>query len=277
MRSIIGKICNSISHPRVGEIWCLHRVVPSRSSFKSNRDLEITPDFLEYLIKEKAKQGFHFVNMDSFVNAASIRPWKRKLIHITFDDGFADVFLHAYPILKKYSIPFTLYVSTDMPDGNADLWWLQLEQLSHGNAKWFEQTMKHIYSNGGGISDSMHALTDSERDPSICRRLSISWEQLRIMVSEGLCTIGSHGVSHSSMSRLPEESVIRELLDSRARLKEMLGVDANHFSYPHSMFTEITNQLVWQSGYHTAVLGFGGQTRFQKGNRLFYREFIVQP
>ena len=276
MRSIIGKICNSIFHPRVGEIWCLHRVVLSRSSFKSNRDLEITPDYLEELIKVKRSQGFHFVDLDSFVTAASVRPWKRKLIHVTFDDGFADVFLHAYPILKKYGIPFTFYVSTDMPDGNADLWWLQLEQLAHGNAKWFEQTVKHIYKCGGSIADAMHAVTGSEKDLSLCRQMSITWDQIRIMVSDGLCTIGSHGVSHSAMSRLSEESIARELLDSRLRLKEMLGVDVSHFSYPHSMFTKATHELVWQSGYRTAVVGYGGATRFHKGSRLYYRVFIVQ-
>ena len=277
MRAIIGKICNNISHPWIGEIWCLHRVVPTRSSFKSNRDLEITPDFLEDLINEKRKQGFHFVDMDTFVCAASVRPWKRKLVHITFDDGFADVFIHAYPILKKYGIPFTFYVSTDMPDGKADLWWLQLELLAHGNETWFEQTVKQIYKGGGDIAASMHVITDSEKAISICRQMSISWDQLRIMVSEGLCTIGSHGVSHSAMTRLPEESIARELLDSQLRLKEMLGVNIRYFSYPHSMFTESTHRLVWQSGYRTAVVGYGGPTRFQKGSRLFYRKFIVQP
>ena len=271
------KISNRILHPRIGWIWCLHRVVPERSPFKSNRDLEITPDYLEDLIKEKRRKGFHFVDLDTFVDVASRIPWRRKLVHITFDDGFADVFQYAYPILKKYSIPFTIYVSTGMPDGSTDLWWLQLEQLANGDKQWFERTIGQIYRQGTDIAATMHALTGSEIDHSFCRQLSLTWEQLRIMVSEGLCSIGSHGVSHSAMSLLSKEAAMQELLGSRRRLKEMLDVEVRHFSYPHSMFNKATQQLVWESGFRTAVVGYGGQTRFMKGNRFFNREFIVQP
>ena len=52
---MITKLRNKISHlfhPIQGEIWCLHRVVEKRSDYPSNRELEITPDYLERLITE---------------------------------------------------------------------------------------------------------------------------------------------------------------------------------------------------------------------------------
>lgn len=274
---LTNKIYNKILHPKIGWIWCLHRVVPDRSSFKSNRDLEITPSFLEYIITNRLDQGFHFVDLDTFVEAASIFPPKRKLINISFDDGFADVFIHAYPILKKYRIPFTLYVTTDMPDNKADLWWLQLEALANGDTEWFEQTMEQIYKSGKNIAASMHAITSSQIDTTLSKKMSITWEQLRTMVSDGLCTVGSHGVSHSAMSLLSKDNALAELNNSRDRLQEMLGVEIQHYSYPHSMFNDTTNHLVWQSGYQTAVVGYGGLTRFSKGKKFFYRDYIVQP
>lgn len=272
------RIVRYVLHPRVGSIWCLHRVVPERSAFKDNRDLEITPDFLESLICEKLSQGFRFVDLDTFAAAASSGiPRMRKLIHISFDDGFEDVFAHAYPIFKKYHIPFTLYVSTDFPDGNADLWWLQLEQMAQGDSKWFKRMMDQIYESGKNPAAAMHAITGSEKDHSFCDRLAISWEQLKIMVSEGLCTVGSHGVSHSAFPCLSREDAQMELRRSKNRLKEKLGVEIRHFSYPYSQFSNTTNHLVWQSGYETAVLGYGGATRFSRGKRFFYRDYIVQP
>ena len=116
-KAFFNKLVRYLFHPIIGNIWCLHRVVPVRSAFKGNRDLEITTDFLEDMINEKRRQGYRFVDLDTFVASASGTPWKRKLIHVTFDDGFEDVYLYAYPILKKYQIPFTFYVSTDFPDG----------------------------------------------------------------------------------------------------------------------------------------------------------------
>lgn len=266
-----------LTHPVVGEIWCLHRVLPQRSDFKSNRDLEIAPDYLEQLIVEKQSQGFRFVDMEAFVAAANGEKREKNLIHITFDDGFEDVFTNAYPILKQHKIPFTLYVTTDMPDGKADLWWLQLEQLAQGDPEWFEKTMKQIYDRREPVATAMHVITSSSPDLALCQQWSLTWEQIRAMVSEGLCTVGSHGVSHSALSLLSAEDVERELLVSKRRLEEMLDIEVRHFSYPHSFFSETTHQLVWKAGYSTAVVGYGGATRREKGNKFFYRNYIVQP
>ena len=276
MGAVLRKISN-LFHPKVGEIWCLHRVCPKRSAYKSNRELEVTPDFLEQLITERRNQGFRFVDMDTMVAVANGKRRGRKLIHISFDDGFADVFANAYPILKQYQVPFTLYVTTDMPDGKADLWWLQLEQLAQGDIQWFEQTIKQIYSRRCDIAATMHSMTSSTADFDLCKQMSLTWEQIRVMASEGLCTVGSHGVSHSAMKYLSTEQSCFELSASKHRLEEMLGVEVCHFSYPHSFVGESTNRLVWQSGYRTAVVGFGGAIRRKKGNSFFNRTLIVQP
>lgn len=278
MLAVVRRI-DHLLHPVIGEIWCLHRVLPEseRSSFASNRELELTPDYLESIISAKKAEGCHFVDLDSFVAVANGKRRGRRLIHVTFDDGFADVFTNAYPVLKKHQIPFTVYLSTDMPDGKADLWWLQLESMAHGDAAWFEQRIKEIYKRKANLAASMHELTSTLPDPDLCSRLSLTWEQLRFMVSEGLCTIGSHGVSHSALSLLPKEEIAQELEASRTRIREMLGVEARHFSYPHSFFNEATNQQVWDAGYETAVIGYGGKTRRAKERKLFYRNYIVQP
>lgn len=274
--SLRRKIYNMF-HPIIGEIWCLHRVLPCRSSYKSNRELEITPDYLEQLIVDKQHQGSRFVDMDTFAEAAQGIRRKRGLVHVTFDDGFSDVFTYAYPILKQYSIPFTYYVTTDMPDGKADLWWLQLEQMVDGDPERFEEMIKKIYSHGSNIADAMHSITNSSPDFTLCQGLCISWEQLHVMMSEGLCTVGSHGVSHSAMSLMPQEKALEELYISKSRLSEMLGIEVQHYSYPHSLFTNATNELVWEAGYRTAVVGYGGNTRREKNKRFLYRKFIVQP
>lgn len=267
----------NFKHPIVGEIWCLHRVLPERSAFKSNRELEITPGYLEQLVQEKQRQGFHFVDMDAFVAGANGEKREKNLIHITFDDGFEDVFTNAYPILKQYQVPFTMYVTTDMPDGKSDLWWLQLEQLASDDAEWFEKTISQIYDRHHNIAASMHEITSSSADPALCQQLSLTWGQIRAMVSEGLCAVGSHGVSHSALSLLSVDDAKRELVASKQRLEEMLGAEVRHFSYPHSFFSDDTNRLVWEAGYDTAVIGYGGATRRKKGNNFFYRNYIIQP
>lgn len=267
----------NLLYPKIGEIWCLHRVLPVRSAFKSNRDLEISPDYLERIVQAKENRGFRFVNMDTFVAAANGKCRGRKLIHVTFDDGFSDVFTYAYPILKRYKIPFTLYVTTDMPDGKADLWWLQLEQMANGDGECFEKTLEEIYNRQEPVAAAMHAITSSTPDLELCRKFSMTWDQIREMMTEGLCTVGSHGVSHTAFTLVSEEQARDELSGSKRRLEEMLGVEVLHFSYPHSFYTDVTNQWVREAGYKTAVIGYGGVTRRKRGNSFFYRNFIVQP
>lgn len=267
----------NLFHPKVGEIWCLHRVLPERSALAGNRELEITPDYLESMIEGKRRQGFEFVDLDTIVVAAngSETP-EKQLVNISFDDGFEDVYTNAYPVLKRHHIPFTLYVTTDMPDGKADLWWLQLERMAGGDADWFNQVSQHVYSCQGDFGIAMHSITSSKVDRSLCQQ-SLTWDQIRLMVSEGLCTVGSHGVSHTALSLLPEKRAFRELTVSKHRLEEMVGVEVIHFSYPHSFFSKESNQLVFQAGYQTAVIAYGGWIRRQKKQSFFSRNYIVQP
>ena len=58
MIPIIQKKISHLFHPLQGEIWCLHRVVPERSDYPSNRELEITPGYLEVLVKKYISEGY---------------------------------------------------------------------------------------------------------------------------------------------------------------------------------------------------------------------------
>jgi len=62
-----------------------------------------------------------------------------------------------------------------------------------------------------------------------CRPMT--WSELREMHAGGM-EIGSHGVSHHMLSKLPREEMAREIQDSQAALTRELGVPAVSLSYP---------------------------------------------
>lgn len=262
-----------LTHPVQGEIWCLHRVVPKRSIYSANRELEITPDYLEHLILEYMDKGYRFVSMDGLVHSKSMLP--QKQVNISFDDGFADVYENAFPIFKRYTIPFTIYLTTGFPNQEADLWWLQMEHLGFTPAE-FESLNKKIYASDKPMAEEMHQLTSTSMDAELTRRYALSWEQLREMVDSGLCTIGSHTCSHPGLTRISANEVLRELTESKRIIETRLHTEVQHFSYPHSMQNEVISQLVQQAGYQTATLGYGGAIR--KGDDVFKwnRKYIVQ-
>jgi peptidoglycan/xylan/chitin deacetylase (PgdA/CDA1 family) len=111
-----------LTHPVVGEIWMLHRVVEQRSAKPEQRDLEVTPEWLEQKINDYRANGWNFVPIDNL-------PKSGRWVCITFDDGYRDNYTLAYPMLKRLNVPFTVYVATGFIDNRLPMWWYPAEQL----------------------------------------------------------------------------------------------------------------------------------------------------
>ncbi len=112
----------NLTHPVQGEIWMLHRVVEQRSEDPNQRELEVTPEYLEQVISKYLKNGYTFVPIDSVFNA-------HRFVCLTFDDGYRDNYTTALPILKRLGIPFAIYISTNFIDNKQPMWWYPDQQL----------------------------------------------------------------------------------------------------------------------------------------------------
>ena len=273
---MMGRVKRKVSHlmhPVQGEIWCLHRVVPTRSIYPSNRDLEITPEYLEQKVVDYKRNGFSFVTLEQLLFHQSLL-LPRKRVNVSFDDGFKDVYEIAFPILRKHHVPFTLYLTTGFPDGTADLWWIQLEK--ERSIDEYERIIKAVYESGKPMAEEMHRLTQTDPDRSICLDLALNWAEIKEMVDSGLCTIGSHTVSHPGLVRIDAKEIFSELHESKRVIEEKLGVEVDHLSYPHSMQDEGVQRMVAEAGYTSATLGYGGNVR--KGDNMYClnRRHIIQ-
>ena len=119
----------NLTHPVQGEIWMLHRVVEQRSAGE-NRELEITPKYLEQTIEKYRQQGYQFVSIDDITHLSPFTfHLSPKLVCLTFDDGYRDNYTTALPILKRLGIPFAIYISTNFIDNKQPMWWYPDQQL----------------------------------------------------------------------------------------------------------------------------------------------------
>lgn len=136
-----------VFHPVVGEIWMLHRcvsrvstaevqqfersysVVEQRSNVPEQQELEVTSDYLEKKITEYKSRGYLFVSIDNIIDYHFSFFNLRRWVCITFDDGYRDNYTHAYPLLKRLGVPFTVYVTTGFVDNQLPMWWYPGERL----------------------------------------------------------------------------------------------------------------------------------------------------
>lgn len=268
---VLGKIkrkIHNLSHPELGVVLMLHRVVDSRSRIAANRDLEITADFLEKTILEYRQKGYIFVNLDEVADIIEKGNTKHRFVCFTFDDGYRDNYEIAYPIFKKYNIPFTIYVTTDFYEQKALLWWYVLEDLCVTDEEFLAYREKIFNLKTDQIESAFKEWFPGRNYSfaDMVNKMSLTVAQIRELSDSGLCCIGSHTVTHPRLDKLTPEEQKYEISTSKHKLETVVGKQVEHFAFPYGYYNAATVPIVAECGYKTAARAYGGIVR--KGEEL---------
>jgi len=242
-----------------GAILMLHHVQPARRDrFQPNSLLEVTPKFFERVVRRLRKSKVDLISLDEMHRRLITGEFPRRFVCITFDDGYRDNHEFAYPVLKKYEVPFAIYVATSFADRLGELWWLALEAVIaqneligiriDGTDRWFEArnvpekraVYDHIYAwlrqlpTEDALRRVMRELSARHRVdmPAFCAKLCMDWQELAALAADPLVTIGAHTVNHPILTKVDDKTVRAELENSRAVIEAALGVRPRHLAYP---------------------------------------------
>jgi peptidoglycan/xylan/chitin deacetylase (PgdA/CDA1 family) len=201
---------------------------------------------------------------------------------VTFDDGYRDVYLNAFPILKRKGVPAAVFVVTDIVGTETpplhdriyaalamafDRWDSPARTLSErlvrldiapGAARTVRLANPGVFATMRALFDALNqaeieALTSSiesefpDLSSSLDEAKPLTWEMLSEMSETGL-TIGSHTKSHALLTAEESEHVREEVLQSRDALQNRLGIVPRHFAYPDGRFDVRTAKIV-AAGY----------------------------
>ncbi|MEK9627501.1 MAG: polysaccharide deacetylase family protein [Nitrospinota bacterium] len=254
-----GYLLSKPFYSGVGSILMFHRVCPqsSKSRIRGNAGLEVTPEYLENTILYLRQKNYEIVSLTQAAQILNSGDTNQKFAVITFDDGYIDNYQHAYPILKKHQAPFCIYVTTNLPDGKAILWWYLLEDLILQESKiefnlngrkysfscsniqekdWCYHVVHKLILNGPSdkLNDRIRQVfTNYNVDYyKKSKELSLTWEQIREMSKDPLVEIGAHTIHHPALSKVPESVVEKEIKGSRKKIESEIGKKVEHFSYP---------------------------------------------
>lgn len=227
------------------------------------------------LIERLIAQGYSFISMEELYDRIvrnNSEAYTRPFAVFTFDDGYSDIFNCAFPMLQRYQIPFTLYLTTGYPDKaiihlseaveeivrNQQVVYIQNEQetLSFDTSSLerkqqsFSQIEKYLWTQFSTIEDMAAALGINMAN---YEQYGLSWEQLALMSKNPLCTIGAHTITHPNLTKLSIDKLREELIEPKKRIEHQLGIEVRHFAYPFGKFSSLVREEAVEAGYKTIV------------------------
>jgi len=249
----------------IGHILTFHRVLPQSSfTIPENKVLEVSPHFLEKLIFFYKEHKYDFVSLDTvYERLEYTKKSKSKFVAFTFDDGYADVYEYAFPLMQKHNVPLNLYITTDFPDKKAFLWWYMIDDLFKNNKritfqyqnnevvlnsttdkekqkgfKFLRNIILNDYSNYKSVFNNIIS------DYALCAEKyahseTLSWEHIKKMSAHELVCIGNHSISHPVFNRLTQEQIVFEVLTSKQIIENHIQKEVSHFAYPYGGKDEV--------------------------------------
>jgi peptidoglycan/xylan/chitin deacetylase (PgdA/CDA1 family) len=239
---------------------------------------------------ELLARQFHAVTLEDvllFLKGEKTLP--RRAVAITFDDGYADNFHIAAPVMDRFGIRGAFYATVSLIGTRKAPWFSRLrhafgatrkdEWLNPGDGSTGKLTNPEDRENGlrvafglcapmpdAACEQTVSAIErDLEVEPLALRDpLMMNWEEIRSLARAGHI-VGSHTLTHPNVARIPADEVRKELVESRLRLEEQLGSPVHHFSYPgaalNPVWTVQTLAISREAGYQTAVVTDAGPVR----------------
>lgn len=204
------------SHKRI-VILCYHSIHPSKAFSSATPEL-----FEEHLRWLRVHSELLPLNQALSAARDSRAEGTKPIVAITFDDGYADNYEYALPLLQKYGVPATFFVTVGLLEKDP----VVLERF---------QTLRQSQL------EDIRPLT---------------WAQVREMRRAGM-DIGSHTYSHPNLVRLNRNETELELRKSKAIIEKRLGgaitLLAYPFGKPRRHFSRLTVEVAEEVGYQYGV------------------------
>lgn len=225
---VIHPLSRLLSKSQV-RILCYHRVCELPETKDSMVHLNVSPASFAQQMAFLSRGEFNVITLEQFIDYRDENSkLPAKTIIITFDDGYGDNYITAFPILKKHNLKATFFVVTDYIDGDEIFWWLKLGEKSGSHYRENKQCW-----------------------------LPLRKQDILDMRARGAC-FGSHSSTHGSLSDMDEGSALKEINGSREHLEKILSKSVRCFSYPYGKVSKSVKGLVKAAGYKAAVTAKGG-------------------
>lgn len=257
-----------------------------RADFYLDHGLTITPEAFERQLQFLTRR-YRIIPLQDIVDRLrqGLPPHKDTLA-ITFDDGFRDNYIRAFPILRRYQVPATFYLTTGCIDNRQIFWVAQLRYMltvthvpelrttkpekfffnlaqPHGKEEAFRTLVVRMKNIPTSLRLELLAEVTNQLavDDSFLRNIMMTWDEVRDMHKHGM-SFGAHTVTHPNLPNTDLAEAEREIRESKEMIEAELKTSILDFSYPNgrgsSHLTDQIKALVGKAGFHSAVTSVPG-------------------
>ncbi len=258
------------------QILTYHRVNNERDPFFPALPVEVFESQMRHLAR-----WYHVCALDEALELIQRDDLPDNAIAITFDDGYKDNYLHAFPVVRSLNLPMTIFLATDAIGTGVTLWhdrvFSAFRDTKRFRMEGFEREVEGLSLGRlperlfamGKVLAALRQLNEGERNRRIhalCgilevnervtdNELMLSWDDVRAMQRDRV-SIGSHTASHPILSRLSREETEQQVERSCGTIQLHLGERPSLFAYPNGTrvdFTAMTKDVLKTAGFKCAV------------------------
>ena len=292
LKTLYARSCFTLRLPallslsrRKAPILCYHRVIPEgqRQAILSSPWLLVSQGSFERQMRY-LKDHCHLLSLAAFLQFHKhSEALPKRAVIVTFDDGWEDNYLYAFPILERYQIPATIFLTAGFM-GTERLFWpekvsfclAKLRGSFHGATgipeffrPYFDRVSRHPdraiildelieemkrmdpTRRARLISEIERLLPETAGAGSPANRL-MNWGQVVEMHKAGI-HFGSHGMTHRLLTQLSAEEITEEVRASKTVIEEKLQTEIDMFAYPNGNYNDAIIRILREAGYKLAV------------------------
>lgn len=242
-------------------------------------------------------KNYNVISLDDFYN----KKFKPNTLNIalTFDDGYANNFKYAIPILKKHNIPASFYITT-IHNENEFLWPDFIDLVSFYsdkktitfNGKEFVKNKKEFYSGNKSLKSELkrvsfdkiqqvYEIFNDDWQKIKQKKLDDYWQlmtedQIKEIAKHPLFTIGSHGSTHTNLVAISTHDSKEEILHSKKELEKICNTKITEFAFPFGYYSEELVDYCSEIGY-SKILLVDYNNNEDKKNELLKNRFVINP
>lgn len=221
-------------------------------------------------------ENYNLISLEDFYQ----NKFKENTLNIalTFDDGYLNNVIHAIPILEKYNVPATFFITTTSDDSSC-LWldfldltsfYSEKKSIVFENEVYLKNNKNEFFCQGISLKnkckqlpyskiENIYKIFDEEWKEIQQKPLADYWKlvsanELNSILKNPLFSVGSHGLTHTNLAEIDPEEAKNEIIKSKENLEQKLQIPMTDFAFPFGAYNQDLVNFCIELGYKKILL-----------------------